>query len=153
MLDNSGVTGARRRGMAVLLVLSGFLAACAGGAGPAARVRPASPACFVSAPGDIYVRVELCLDAPAPGRFTLAERQAVPDATLSKKCQGRFRREGQRLELQVVSCDHRTVAEQIGQVHTSRQARPQVRAATQGAAGELVLQTSWGQQVTLRRRP
>jgi len=104
--------------------------------------------CFELDPGDIYVGAALCLDAPTPGRFTLGERQAVPDA--SRECQGRWREPGQ-IVLQVQACDHRSVDQQRGKQHQRRQLTSQTLQATICSPHELVVQATWGQQVVVRR--
>ena len=130
-----------------------LIASCAGAPTPrpGPRRTTAAPACHESDPRDIYVKVALCLDAPTTGRFSLSERQAVPDATLSRTCQGRYHREASRIVLEVEGCDHRTVGEQRGEVSGSREMRRQTLEATPRPDGALLVRTTWGQDVVVRR--
>jgi len=130
-----------------------LVAGCAGSPTPhhAPRRTVVAPACHASDPGDIYVNVTLCLDTPTAGRFSLSERQAVPDATLSRTCRGPYHRKERRLVLEVERCDHRTVGEQRGEVHGNREVRRQTLEATPRPDGALLVRTTWGQEVVVRR--
>ena len=139
-------------------VLAGalLLVGCASPTTPAVTTSPPvgasrSGPCFESDPGDIHVGVALCLDAPTPGRFTLGERQAVPDATLSRECHGRYRREPGQIVLLVEACDHQSVDQQRGKQQSRRQLTSQTLQTTIRSPRELAVQTTWGQQVVVRR--
>lgn len=82
---------------------------------------PCLTGCFVTAPGDLYRQVRLCLGSPsAPaGSFVLEDRQQVPDALLTRTYRGACEVRGAALVLSVTRRASRDVDEQLGQASSS----------------------------------
>jgi hypothetical protein len=74
----------------------------------------------------------------------------VPGATLGSSCDGSYRREGARLVLEIEGCDRSTYDEQRHQSFKRREPQRAVQEASVRSASEVVVHTSWGEELVAR---